>query len=916
MRLTRKSLCAMACAAACLLLAACSGDGGGRTPFPTESIDQLPSGARIDVSQKNLFQMGAGDYWSYSVTDDLIIRPGPTPRPGGTTIRKVVSDDGAGHVALEDDDGGADVTPYTVTPDGLLNTRPLGDVPAGAAYIAGAILEYATPLYPVGAARTHVRSGPWGEDLDGDGIGESFRFEYTQVFLGFETMQLSATVTLSDVAHFRNVIRLILRGTRSADRSIAFTEEAWFAPGLGLVRAQRVAVDEIGALVDAPHTLVFAGGLVGGAVWDLSEPPPVLGGSFVDVPLKHNALVYDAARNVYYASVPGSVASSGNRIATIDPATGQLSFSGTVGSEPDALAISADASALYVGLDGTRELAKLALPSMTELGRVNIGSQFIAGTIAVSPADPDVVAVSRKVTNSIPGDAGVVLFRGLVAQPKTLNFGGSLIVFDTAGTTLYGLDTESSSRALSRIQVLADGLVAVLNLGNASSGIVRALSFAGNRVIAGRVVYNAPALSAAGVAPSQGDCQPQRSANRLLCLSAAEGGGGQPRILVVDGDTFVIKALPLYAGSESAAPRRFVEGPAGQVAFSYRANPSGFASKIRLFSSADLLAPPALAPPSWLLTTYTTHYGSALSIGIPHRELVFDRGRNAYYASIPGTVPGFGNSIATIDPSGGQIAYSAPIGSEPNALAIAADGSALYVGLDGSGEVVKLALPSMAEQGRTRLPVDPFLGHANALALAVSPVDSSVAAVSMTPYSVRATMLLRDMVAQPNTVSGDWYDQLVFDAAGTALYGLNDDNGIVERWQVLPDGLTLQTEIRLSFLFRTNALSFANNRVIVGSKVLDSNGLTLVGTIPNAYNCWAERTGTGLLCLGAGGPYQGNMLVADAATLTAGNLFVYAPFEWVPPARFLQGPPGQVAFDYSGPLGLAPILLFSSAQLP
>src|SRR6266702_1029184 len=86
MRLTRKRLCAMACAAACVLLAAC-GDGGGR-PFPTESIDQLPSGARIDVSQKNLFQMGAGDYWSYSVIDDLITRPGPIILPDGTTIRK------------------------------------------------------------------------------------------------------------------------------------------------------------------------------------------------------------------------------------------------------------------------------------------------------------------------------------------------------------------------------------------------------------------------------------------------------------------------------------------------------------------------------------------------------------------------------------------------------------------------------------------------------------------------------------------------------------------------------------------------------------------------------------------------------------------------------------------------------------
>src|SRR5437016_13475160 len=148
MRLTRKSLCAMACAAAHLLLAAC-GDGGGRTPFPTESIDQLPSGARIDVSQKNLFQMGAGDFWSYSVVDDL------TTRPGGTTIlRKVVSDDGAGHVALEDDDGGADVTPYTVTPDGLLNTRPLGDVPAGAAYLGGDTLECPPPPQPVDATRT------------------------------------------------------------------------------------------------------------------------------------------------------------------------------------------------------------------------------------------------------------------------------------------------------------------------------------------------------------------------------------------------------------------------------------------------------------------------------------------------------------------------------------------------------------------------------------------------------------------------------------------------------------------------------------------------------------------------------------------------------------------------------------------
>jgi DNA-binding beta-propeller fold protein YncE len=855
--------------------------------------------------------MGAGDFWSYNVINDL------TARPNGTTARKVVSDDGAGHVALEDDDGGASITPYTVTADGLLNTQPLGDVPPSAKSIAGAIFDYATPLYPVGAVRRHVRSGPWGEDLDGDGIGESFRFEYTQVFLGFETMQLSAAVTLNGVAHFRNVVHFAVRLTRAGDASLVATEEAWFAPGLGLVRAQRVIVDGSGVLLDSPHTLMFDHGLVGGAVWDLSDPPPVLGGSFVDVPLTHNALVYDGARNVYYASVPGSVPNNGNRIATIDPATGQISFSGTVGSEPDALAISADASSLYVGLDGTSELVKLALPAMTELGRVNIGSPFFAETVAASPVDPDAVAVSRKTTNSIPGHAGVVLFRSLVAQPKTLTGGGNLIVFDAAGTTLYGMDTESSMATLLRTQVLADGLVQDLAVGGGAFSIVRALTFAANRVIAGHTVYNAPALTAAGVAPSQGDCRPQRSANRLLCLSAAEGGGGQPRILVVDGDTFVIKALPLYAGSESASPRRLVEGPAGQVAISYQANSSGFVSKIRLFSSTDLLAPSALAPPSWLVTTSTTRDGSALSIGITHRALVFDGGRNVYYASIPGSVAGFGNSIATIDPSSGQIAYSAPIGSEPNALAIAADGSALYVGLDGSGEVVNLALPSMSEQGRTRLAVDPFLGHANALALAVSPVNSSVAAVSMTPgVAGAATALLRGMVTQPNVVLGSGSDQILFDSAGTTLYGLNDDNAIVDQWQLLPDGLTLQKELRLSFLFKMDALSFANNRIIVGQTVLDAPALSVAGTIPNSYNCWAARAGTGLLCLAAGGLAQGTMLLADAATLTAGNPLLYALFEPAPPARLLQGPPGQVAFDYSGLLGPPSILLFTSPQLP
>jgi hypothetical protein len=232
--------------------------------------------------------------------------------------------------------------------------------------------------------------------------------------------------------------------------------------------------------------------------------------------------------------------------------------------------------------------------------------------------------------------------------------------------------------------------------------------------------------------------------------------------------------------------------------------------------------------------------------------------------------------------------------------------------------VVKLALPSMSEQGRTRLPVDSFLGHANALAIAVSPVNSSVAAVALTPgVGGAAAMLLRDMVTQPLRVTGlGRSDQLSFDAAGATLYGLNDDNGILDQWQVLPDGLTLLQEIRQSILFRTNALSYANNKTIMGATVYDAPALTIAGTIPETYNCWAARSGTSLLCFAAGGLTQGTMLVGDAATLAAGPTFVYSFLESNPPSALVQGPAGQVAIDYNGPLNVPSILLFSSAKLP
>src|SRR5882672_7368236 len=919
--------------AACLLLSSCGGSGGGNsTPavnsFPFAREDQLPAGTRIDVSAKNLFQMGTGDSWLYTVQD-------AGGNPIATTTRRVISGpDASGRVSITDDDGGTTTTTYLVSADGLLDTSPFGDGTPGS--VVGPILEYATPLYPVGAERRHVRSGPWGEDLDGDGIGESFRFEFTQVFLGFETAQFSGVFTLKDVAHFRNVIKATLRPTAPGytDYSITATEETWFAPGVGLVKALRSIVDSDGVALDPPHTLVFKSGNVAGVNWNITAPPPVLDASFIDVAVVHNALVYDSVRNVYYASVPASVAINVNDTATTEPVTGQVSYSAPVGSGPNALAIAADASVLYAGLDGSGDVAKLALPGMAELGRVKLVSDSFAGqshaqAIAVSPVDATVVAVQMIASFGI--HEGVALLRDMVMQPKRTQeySGNNLLVFDSVGTMLYGLNNETTEFGLRRIQVVADGLAEDLVVPAQTDFGTHALSFAGGRVIAGRALYNAPAVTPAGSISGASDCVLQRSCALLVCLRVSDFGNGQARLLIADSGTFVIGASLLYTlGEPSGGPRRLVEGPTGQIAISYAAGGIGSVSKIRLFSSAQLLTPPAPPAVVWPVTSSSTADGQVLEVGLAHNELVYDSLRNKYYASVPGSVMGVGNSIASIDPATGQVTHSAPIGSEPGILAISADGSVLYVGVNGSGEVLKLALPSMTEQGRLRLPFVPFSGPQVAKTIAVSPVDPAVVAVAMRTncpgYGPQGPVaLVRNMVVQPQTLPPSSEDNLLaFDAAGTTVYGLNTDSSAFDlrRIQVLADGLFVQQTVTAVEGFLVRNLGFANNRLIAGPALYDAPALTLAGSIAGAADCVLQRSGDKLLCISVQNfsTGQSRILVADSSTFAIGASLLYHPSEMYGAHRKLVlGPSGQVAVSYASRFEPSqPIRLFSSSQLP
>ena len=110
----------------------------------------------------------------------------------------------------------------------------------------------------------------------------------------------------------------------------------------------------------------------------------------------------------------------------------------------------------------------------------------------------------------------------------------------------------------------------------------RALSFSNNRLVAGPTLYDAPALTTAGTIAGATDCWAARSASGLLCL----GPTGQGRVLVADSGTFAVGASLVYTASEPSAPRRLVQGPAGQIGVSYA--PPTAPSSVRLFTSAQL----------------------------------------------------------------------------------------------------------------------------------------------------------------------------------------------------------------------------------------------------------------------------------------------------------------------------------------
>lgn len=174
--------------------------------------------------------------------------------------------------------------------------------------------------------------------------------------------------------------------------------------------------------------------------------------------------------DMLYVSVRASSASSPNRILAIDPgapAASRVAWSVFVGSDPSSLAISADGSLLYVGLDGAFGVRVVNLQARTAchsfpLGPVHLADAVRAGDMAVLPGDRHALVVSTRRPGVSPDFGGVVVYDNGGPRPTaTPGHTGARELVVASDSTAYGYNSSSTEFGFRRLAIDAEGIEVV-----------------------------------------------------------------------------------------------------------------------------------------------------------------------------------------------------------------------------------------------------------------------------------------------------------------------------------------------------------------------------------------------------------------------------------------------------------------------
>jgi hypothetical protein len=555
----------------------------------------------------------------------------------------------------------------------------------------------------------------------------------------------------------------------------------------------------------------------------ISGPEPTLAN------LQVSHLVYDDVRHKIYGSVPASVGTRGNSIVVIDPATSKIEKYIAVGSEPNALGLADDRSYLYVGLNRAGSVARVDLSAQQVDLTFSLGVKPIFGlrkavSIAPVPGAPRSVAVAMYwILGFSPPVAGIAIFDDGVERsneaPRT--FSADQIVFGSSPNVLYGIDHQYTAGLIS-FPVDSGGVTVGTNTKLRSVGYFNTpILWHGNEIYEPTGTIYDPGIPAYGglfaVSGYSRGFTIDDDNNRVMFL-ADHGYGSSLMVQSFNKTTKVLNGamtLPTPGGT----PSDFIGCGSGCVA--YATNPGV-----------------AIAVPN------IPDFGAPSLVDLPVNHLLYDPTRNKVYASISGGVPTLGNSIVTIDPSTRTIEASRYVGSEPRTMGLSKDGSALYVGLDGTGTLVKMDLPSGAISSPIPMGIDGLFGPLFVNYLAVSPNDPEVVAVSRrrtwsySPLSNGVSIVDHGTLLPVNTDTPfETLDPVVYDNAAN-LYSVDNETTAFTFYRLKTDsnGVSIQDkQWQLMNGFRIDIASDGDKVYSSNGYVVDPARLALAGTYRDMY---------------------------------------------------------------------------------
>ncbi len=178
---------------------------------------------------------------------------------------------------------------------------------------------------------------------------------------------------------------------------------------------------------------------------------------------------------------------------------------------------------------------------------------------------------------------------------------------------------------------------------------------------------------------------------------------------------------------------------------------------------------------------------STTPVSVEANDMVWDPGSRQIFVSIAGTNPTNPNTLAALDPSTASWGAAQNIGNGPDQLAISADGSYLYAGVDSQNEVRRFTLPSLGAD------IDiPLSFPANSLTplyamdLQVSPTDSGTIAVltglGSAPYSnttLSYLFIFDNSTARPTSGNPPPFpNSIQWNSSATQIFGCDENNDL------------------------------------------------------------------------------------------------------------------------------------------